>query len=76
MLHTSMFTNGTYGTCGPNIHLHGYCGVVRSTIDAQNLIMISMQHMYTKYSLYRESTILLHEGNVFGNNTACIGSQP
>ena len=75
MLHTSIFTNGKYGTCGTNIHLHGYFGVVKSIIDAQNLIMSSMQHMYTKYSLYRESTILLHEGNVLGN-TACIGSQP
>ena len=75
MLHTSMLTNGTYGTCGPNIHLHGYFGVVRSIIYAHKLIMISMQHMYTKYSLYRESTILLHEGNVLCK-TACIGSQP
>ena len=73
MLHTSIFTNGTYGTCGPNIHLHGYCGVVRSIIDAQNLIIISMQHMYTKYSLYRESTILLREGNFFWETLLALG---
>ena len=75
MLHTSIFTNGTYGTYGTNIHLHRYFHVVISINDAHNLIIISMQHMYTKYSLYKESTIWLHEGNVLGN-TACIGSQP
>ena len=75
MFHTSIFTNGSYGTCGPNIHLHGYSGVVRSIIDAHNPRMISMQHMYTKYSLYRECTFLLNEGNILGN-TACIASQP